>query len=54
MPHSDFKERHFTVSSGVGKCPCGQTFDFESEKDMNLKLRMHPKFCLILQKVPSR
>ena len=54
MPHSNFKERHFTVSSGVGKCPCGQTFDFASEKDMNMKLRMNCKFCSKPQKVPSR
>ena len=45
MPHSNFKERSYTVNSGVGKCSCGQTFDFASEKDMNMKLQMHRRFC---------
>ena len=45
MPHSNFKERSYTLNTGVGKCSCGQTFDFMSEKDMNMKLRMHHKFC---------
>ena len=45
MPHSNFKERSLTFNMGVGKCSCGQTFDFSSEKDMNMKLRMHLKFC---------
>ena len=45
MPHNSFKERSHTFSSGIGKCPCGQTFNFKSEKDMNVKLRMHYKFC---------
>ena len=45
MPHSYFKERSYTLNLGVGKCSCGQTFDFTSEKDMNMRLRMHCKFC---------
>ena len=45
MPHSNFKERSFTFNSGVGKCSCGQTFDFASEKDMNMKHQLHRKFC---------
>ena len=45
MPHNNFKERSHTFNSGVGKCPCGQTFNFSSERDMNMKLRMHRKFC---------
>ena len=45
MPHSDFKRRATEFSSGVGKCSCGQTFDFASERDMVMKLRMHHKFC---------
>ena len=45
MPHSNFKERSHTFSSGTGKCSCGQTFDYMSERDMNMKLRMHIKFC---------
>ena len=45
MPHSNFKERSHTFDSGVGKCSCGQTFGLASEKDMNMKLQMHCKFC---------
>ena len=45
MPHSNFKERSHTLSSGVRKCSCGQTFDYASEREMNLRMRMHRKFC---------
>ena len=45
MPRSNFKKESYTLNSGVGKCSCGQTFDFASEKDMNMKLQMHRKFC---------
>ena len=42
MPHSNLKGRSRILS---GKCSCGQTFDFASERDMKMKLRMHLKFC---------
>ena len=45
MPHSNFKERSHQVNSGIGKCPSGQTFEYTSERDTKLKLRMHSKFC---------
>ena len=45
MPHSNFKERPHASSPGVGKCSCGQTFDYASEREMKLKMRMHRKFC---------
>ena len=45
MPHSNFKGRATEFSSGVGKCSCGQTLDFASERDMKMKLRMHLKCC---------
>ena len=45
MPHSNFKSRATEFNTGVGKCSCGQTFDFSSERDMVMKLRMHRKFC---------
>ena len=54
MPHSNFNESSYTLNLGVGKCSCGQTFDFASEKDMNMKVRMHPKFCSKPPKVPSQ
>ena len=45
MPHSNFKNRTTEFNTGVGKCSCGQTFEFTSERDMAMKLRMHRKFC---------
>ena len=45
MPHSNFKERSHQFNSGIGKCPCGQTFEYTSERDMKMKLRMHHRFC---------
>ena len=45
MPHSNFRERPHASSSGVGKCSCGQTFDYASERDRKLKMKMHRKFC---------
>ena len=44
MPHSNFKDKSHTLSSGVGKCSCGQTFDYASERDWKLKFRLHLKF----------
>ena len=45
MPQSNFKERSREFNTGVGKCPCGQTFKYTSERDMKMKLRMHRRFC---------
>ena len=45
MPHSNFKERSHQFNPGIGKCPCGQTFEYTSERDMKMKLRMHHRFC---------
>ena len=45
MTHSNFKERSQAFNTGVGKCSCGKTFKFASERDMAMKLRMHPRFC---------
>ena len=45
MPHNNFKERSHLFNSGVGKCSCSQTFDYISERDRDMKLRMHRKFC---------
>ena len=32
MPHSNFKERSQEFNTGVGKCPCGQTFELHIRK----------------------
>ena len=45
MSHSNFKQRSYENSTGVGKCSCGQTFDYSSPRDMDLKLRLHRRFC---------
>ena len=45
MPHSNFTDKAYVFSTGVGKCLCGKTFKYTSERDMKMKLRMHLKFC---------
>ena len=45
MLHSNFKERSQEFNTGVVKCPCHQTFECTSERDMEMKLRMHRRFC---------
>ena len=45
MPHSNFKEKAYEFNSGLGKCLCGQKFEYKSERDMKMKLRMHLRFC---------
>ena len=45
MPHSNFKEGSQAFNTGVGKCSCGETFDYTSERDMKINLRMHHRFC---------
>ena len=54
MPHSNFKSRATKFNTGVGKCSCGQTFEFTSERDIKMKLQrglgllcdpMYHKFC---------
>ena len=45
MPHSNFKERSQAFNTGVGKCSCGKTFEFASERDMKMKCRIHRRFC---------
>ena len=45
MPHSELKRRAQHLNSGVGNCPCCQTFDYASERDLNIKLWLHHKVC---------
>ena len=45
MPHSNFKDKAYAFNKGVGKCSCGKTFEYNSERDMKMKLRMHLRFC---------
>ena len=44
MPHSKFKEGESLLNS-VGKCPCGQTFDYASERDRGMKFWLYRKGC---------
>ena len=58
MPHSNFKERSQEFNTGVGKCPCVQTFEYTSERDTKMKLRISnlPKITkndLILNSTPE-
>ena len=45
MPQSNFKDKAYEFNLGIGKCPCCQTFEYTSERDMKMKLRMHCRFC---------
>ena len=45
MPHINFKDKAYEFNTGIGKCPSGKTFEYTSERDMKMKLRMHLKFC---------
>ena len=55
MPQSNFKERSQEFNTGVGKCPCGQTFEYTLERDMKMKLQKGPTDSVpILQKVSIR
>ena len=45
MPHSNFKDKASEFNSGIRKCPCDQTFEYTSERDIKMKLRMHRRFC---------
>ena len=54
MPHSNFKERSQEFNTGVEKCPCGQTFEYTSERDMKMKFECITDSVPILQKVLIR
>ena len=45
MPHSSFKRKATEFGAGVRRCPCGQTFEYESEQELAMKCRMHRRFC---------
>ena len=45
MPHSNFKDKPYALGLGVRNCSCGQTFAYASERDWELKIRLHHKFC---------
>ena len=45
MPHSNSKDKAYEFNSGIGKCPCGKTFEYTSKRDMKMKFRMHHRFC---------
>ena len=45
MSHSNFKQRSHKLSTGFASCSCGQTFDYSSPRDMQLKHKLHRKFC---------
>ena len=45
MPHSNFKQRSYENNTGFGKCYCGQTFNYSSPGDMELKGRLHRRCC---------
>ena len=38
MPHSKFRVRPIPLSSGAIKCSCHQTYEYETAKEMKMKL----------------
>ena len=45
MPHGNFKRKVTDNGAGVGRCPCGQTFECASERELAMKHRIHRRFC---------
>ena len=45
MPHSSFKRKVTDNGAGVGRCPCGQTFECASKRELAMKHRIHRRFC---------
>ena len=52
MPHSTFKGKPRMLPTGAAKCPCGQTFKYESDSDWKNKIWLHKKFCDKIQYQP--
>ena len=44
MPHNKYNRNDFAIETGF-RCVCGQTFNYNSERERNTKIRMHKKFC---------
>ena len=42
MPHSSLKRKAMEFGAAVGRCPCGQTFEYTSERDIKMKLQKGP------------
>ena len=47
MPHSSFKRKVTDNGAGVGRCPCGQTFECASKPELAMKHRIHRRFYSI-------
>ena len=45
MPHNKFTDKLYALSLGVRNCSSCQTFGYASERDRELKIRLHHKFC---------
>ena len=43
MPYSTFKGRPTWMDAGVVKCPCGQTVDYKSDRERDMKIQTHKK-----------
>ena len=45
MPHSSLKYKGYDLGFGFRNCSCGQTFGYGSERELEMKIRLHRKFC---------
>ena len=44
MPHNKYNRNDVAIETGF-RCVCGQTFNYNSLGERNMKIRMHKKFC---------
>ena len=45
MTHSSHKYKGYDLGFGFRNCSCGQTFGYASERELEMKIRIHRKFC---------
>ena len=45
MPHSNLKGIFKSFKPGLMKCPCGQTFIYNSDRDQEMKMQSHKTVC---------
>ena len=44
MPHNKYNRNDIAIETGF-RFICGQTFNSNLERERNIKIRMHKKFC---------
>ena len=47
MAHNRSMSKICDSGKGIIRCSCGQTFNYSSEREEKIKIRIHEKFCPI-------